>query len=111
LGSKTAQPGEQLKASQQPCCDQAKLIYQASAKKEAIAPVPNLKRQSQKIAPKADDLRAINSETTSENESGPSAFSPGQDADSEPLPLPKSKIENQKSKITLWGNHLPSLSH
>ena len=42
-----------LKASQQPCLDQAKLIYQASTKKEAITRFRAWKRRWQQTAPKA----------------------------------------------------------
>jgi len=42
-----------LKASQRPCLDQAKLIYQASTKKEAISRFRAWKRRWQKTTPKA----------------------------------------------------------
>lgn len=42
-----------LKASQQPCLDQAKLIYQAPTKKEAITRFRAWKRRWQKTTPKA----------------------------------------------------------
>ena len=42
-----------LKASQQPCLDQAKLIYQATTKREALTQFRAWKRHWQKTAPKA----------------------------------------------------------